>query len=152
MHSKTVAAISYAYREAAKQLTDNLKNKQEETVEKISKFIKYHMTLNEPGVTLVQLDKREAKIYEINELLPALRQDNKELTITVKDQNITGASKTYIESGMKLPKIVFHPTEFGPEIALLEIRSKIDSKGASKPFYHRNYINKGKYLTKLIAY
>ena len=152
MHSKTVAAVSYAYQVAAKQLTNNLKYKQEETVEKISKFIQYHMTLNEPGVSLVQLDKREAKIYEFDKLLPALRQDNKELTVTVIDQDIKSPAKDYIESGMKLPRIVIHPTDFAPDMGLLEIRSKIDAKGATNPFYHRNYLNKSKYLTKLIAY
>ena len=51
-----------------------------------------------------------------------------------------------------MPMIVIHPEGFDPNMGLLEIRSKIDNKGAGRPFYHRNYLNKGKYLTKLIAY
>lgn len=154
MHSKSIAAVSYAYQQAAKQITDNLKNNQDQTVEMISKFIKYHATLNEEGVSLVQLNNNEAQIYEFDKLLPALKKDSKELTVSIVDQRIGAPASNFIESKpkMTLPKIVIHPVGFDPNMGLLEIRSKIDSKGASQPFYHRNYLNKGKYLTKLIAY
>ena len=152
MHAKSIAAISYAYQQAAKQLSNSLKNNPYETTEQISKFIKYHATLNEDGVALVQLNNSEAKTYEFDKLLPALRRDNKTLTVSIKDQRITGPASAYLENNTTMPMIVIHPEGLDPNMGLLEIRSKIDNKGAGRPFYHRNYLNKGKYLTKLIAY
>ena len=70
------------------QITDNLKNNQDQAVEMISKFIKYHATLNEEGVSLVQLNNNEAQIYEFDKLLPALKKDSKELTVSIVDQRI----------------------------------------------------------------
>lgn len=153
MHEKSVAAIDYIYTLAQKKMDTQITQDYNKFLKNLSNFVKYHATLNEPDVFLVQLDRSESKIYDFDQLSKALDKLDTKLTTTMVYQNITGEAASYFQGGApQLPKIVIHIDGMAPtQGGILEIRSKIDNRGSMQPFYHRNYFNKGSYLTKLIA-
>lgn len=102
----------------------------------VSKFIKYHATLNENNVKLVQLDK-EVKTYDFDKLIEKLK----------------GKIAIQMVSSKKWPELIF---SYNKE-SILTIRMKVEynkTKTKSNPLgiYVRTYVEKADGLSKLIAY
>lgn len=150
-HEKPIAAINYAYQEAAKQINEMARRDRTLFIRNLSDFINRHATYNDDSVQLVQLNKKQAQIYTFKNLFPAVQQDGKQLIATVEGQKIGDEAAKLLPSKPTLPRLMIHPSDSKPGYHLLMIRSKIEKKGGDKPFYHRNTLNKGKYVTDLIA-
>lgn len=132
---KTFDAIykvyNFATREINKRLAEETSRKR--ILDDLGDGILYFATLNEKDVTLVQLNRREAKVYNFDGLKQAIMQ--------IKDL------RADITTSAGKPKIVIAD---GAKSALLEIRTKIENKPDGTP-YIRNYIEKGNLLGELIA-
>lgn len=99
---------------------------------KLAAGIRYFATLDEPAVTLVQLSKQEAAVYQFDNL-----------------DKLIGASKmkaTYI-STKATPEISISD-EKGNVLIYIRVKREIKPNGV----YIRNYIEKGKLLTTLASY
>ena len=106
----------------------------------ISNFIQWHATRNEENVTLVQLNKSQAKVYVFDQLQAALA--DVDLGVDIKYGTSAKAGK--------IPTLIFYDKNGSvAKDQLFTIRMKIDSRPDG--FYHRNYVEKGSALTKRIA-
>jgi hypothetical protein len=143
---KNVAgALIVAYKEANKQIS----SLPQETLKKnIANFMKYHATRNEPDVALVQLNKSESTIYKFENI--------KNKLTGVKLGTVYTEGSTNVISGAKIPKIQIIETTSNKKNALLELRVKLEgnrvnSKGQKIGLTVRNYVEKGKMATTLLA-
>lgn len=126
-----VAAIGSVYSDMADAINAKLMSKKNDVYSDLSTGIRYFATLNQPEVTLVQLSRQEAVVYSFDNLATLL--------------SISKLKAKYIN------------TKSYPEVAmvdengdvLLTVRLKLESKEKS---YVRNYVEKGKLLTKLASY
>jgi hypothetical protein len=132
---KTFDAIFKVYNYVAREINNKLSTETSRAkfLDDLGEGIIHFATLNEKDVTLVQLNRKEAKVYNFDGLKKAILQI-KELRADI------------VSSGEK-PKIVIGDRSTG---VLLEIRTKIENKSDGTP-YVRNYIEKGKLLGDLIA-
>ena len=132
---KTFDAIYKVYNFATREINKRLaeESSRNKLVDDLGDGILYFATLNEKDVTLVQLNRREAKVYNFDGLKQAIMQ--------IKDL------RADITTSSGKPKIVISN---GAKSALLEIRTKIENKPDGTP-YIRNYIEKGNLLGELIA-
>ena len=139
-------SLTLAYTEAVSQL----KSKPQKTLVKaLSDFMKYHATLNEDNVALVQLNREEASVYDFNKLSKKLVGSEVEIELS---EGITDKLQGF-KGGNKIPKINF--TIKGTNDILFTIRLKLEgnrlgSDGKRRPLVVRSYIEKGKATTKLI--
>ena len=138
--------LTMAYNEAVRQM--NRKN-QQVLVRSIADFMKYHATLNEEDVALVQLNKSEAGVYNFSRLASKLQGQEVELEVV---EGTTGKLAGY-NGGNKIPKMNFILKSTGD--ILLSIRLKLEgnrtnSKGKRLPLVVRNYIEKGKATTTVL--
>jgi len=132
---KTFDAIFKVYNFAAREVNKRLAEEasRQKFLDDLGEGIIYFATLNEKDVTLVQLNRKEAKVYNFDGLKKAILQ--------IKNL------RADITSSAGKPKIVISD---GANGALLEIRTKIENKPDGTP-YIRNYIEKGNLLGDLIA-
>lgn len=132
---KTFDAIYKVYNFATREINKRLaeESSRNKLLDDLGDGILYFATLNEKDVTLVQLNRREAKVYNFDGLKQAIMQ--------IKDL------RADITTSAGKPKIVIAD---GAKSALLEIRTKIENKPDGTP-YIRNYIEKGNLLGELIA-
>lgn len=149
---KLAPALTLAYTEAYKQIKNLAEKDQTKLRKNISEFIKYHATLNEENVVLVQLTGGGALVYDFTELNKKLR--GVQIDINLKS-GVTDKLNGYV-GGSSIPKIEFTAKVDSKEQSLLEIRMKLEgnrisSKGKKLPLVIRNYIEKGKALKELIA-
>lgn len=127
-------AVYLVYEYVSKQINTKLatKSTREKLLATLGSGIEYFATLNEENVTLVQLNKSQAKIYSFGGVKEAIRP----LKLT----------SVIVDSAGK-PKIVLKDTTKG---ILLEIRLRAEFKPDGRP-YLRNVIEKGELLGKLIS-
>lgn len=132
---KTFDAIFKVYNYVTREINSRLatETSRAKFLDDLGEGIIHFATLNEKDVTLVQLNRKEAKVYNFDGLKKAILQI-KELRADI------------VSSGEK-PKIVIGDRSTG---VLLEIRTKIENKSDGTP-YVRNYIEKGKLLGDLIS-
>lgn len=127
-------AVYLVYEYVCKQINAKLatKSSKDKFIDTLASGIEYFATLNEENVTLVQLNKSQAKIYKFNGVKEAI----KPLKLTA----------VIVDSAGK-PKIVIKDVTKGN---LLEVRLRAEFKPDGRP-YLRNVIEKGDLLGKLIA-
>jgi len=136
----TVGATTMVYEFVKDKLKNLSKSNKVQLINSLSKFIMFHATRFEDDVTLVQLNRSEAKIYDFNKLLDGLA--SVKMGVDIK----YGTSAT---ANAKVPTIrIFDESKVGRN-DILTIRMKIDSRPDG--FYHRNYIEKGPVLTEKLA-
>jgi hypothetical protein len=136
----TVGATSHIYNYVAKTLATEASNNKNAFLKSLSSFIKFHATRDEENVTLVQLNRNEAKIYDFNNVQKMLSVV--EPTVFIKN-GYSDVAKAQV------PTIVIADKSRTGKNELLTIRMKIDTRPDG--FYHRNYIEKGALLGDLIA-
>lgn len=127
-------AVYLVYDYVTKQVNSKLTNKSTKSkiISSLGSGIEYFATLNEENVTLVQLNKSQAKIYTFNGVADALKGLN------LKAELIDSAGK---------PKMIIKDVSKGN---VLELRVKAEFKPSGQP-YLRNYVEKGDLLGKLIS-
>jgi hypothetical protein len=132
-HKKVERALWLAYETTRDQINKQMSGpaSRKEWLKKLGEFITFHATRNEENVSLVQLNRNDAHIYVFDNIDDHL-----------KDQFI----KAQIADSAGKPKLVLSAGGG----TLLEIRCKHDLKADGTP-YVRNYIEKGKLLTELVA-
>lgn len=135
----TSGAINYIYDHVASELTSRMGNKrQRSTVFKnLGDAIDDFATLGEEHVTLVQLTKGEAKIYNFRGLNNVLAEYEFDIDY------VKGINKT---TGEPLPSVII--VEKTSRAQLLIVRVKREAVGGG---YYRNLIEKGKFMGDLIA-
>lgn len=136
----TVKATSHIYNYVADWLIAKSSNNKKEFIKNLSDFIVFHATRNEDHVTLVQLNRSQAKVYTFTNLEKVLQSI--EPTIFIKN-GYSDVAKAQV------PTIVIADKSRTGKSELLTIRMKIDTRADG--FYHRNYIEKGALLGDLIA-
>jgi hypothetical protein len=127
----TIGALKSVYSFAADEFNKSIKTNKSKTLANLSKGIKYFATLNEENVTLVQLTKNEATVYEFDNLEKLLKGYNLQANL------ITTKATPEIQIGD------------GDDI-LVTIRIKTENK--PNGIYVRNYVEKGKLLTKIASH
>jgi hypothetical protein len=127
-------AVYLVYEYVSKQINTKLATKasREKLLSTLGSGIEYFATLNEENVTLVQLNKSQAKIYTFNGVKEAI------MPLKLKAEVVDSAGK---------PKIIIKDATKGN---LLEVRLRAEFKPDGRP-YLRNVIEKGDLLGKLIA-
>ena len=107
-------------------------------LDNIGNGITYYATLNEENVELVQLNNREAKVYNFQNVGQLLKQYDYDVK--------------YSEGGEKLlPQIDI--TNNGKLLLRIRVKgeNKTDKKTGKSYTYFRNYVEKGEFLGDLIA-
>lgn len=127
-----VGALDKVYDGAVEQFNKSFSGNPKLTLSNLSDGITYFATLREKNVTLVQLSREEAQVYKFDNLEKLL--ENKKL-VAFKVPN-----KKYPEVGIK--------DETGD--VLVSVRIKTENK--TNGIYVRNYVEKGKLLTKLASF
>ena len=118
----------------------DIKAKSIPLLDSMGRGIIYYATLNEENVQLVQLNNREAKVYQFENVGEKI----KEYTYDVR----------YNESGEKLlPQIDIVNKTDGKLLLRIRVKgeNKTDSKTGKSYTYYRNYVEKGNFLGELIA-
>ena len=138
-----VEAVSLAYNTVMNQLKTDLysSRKKKKIMQSLADGITDFATSGEEGVTLVQLNKEDAKIYDFSDLQEQLNRE--EFDVRMEWQ--TGL-------GGRTPKMIIfkRSTLEGDADAdddLLQIRVKTEKAGT----YFRNYVEKGRHLGNLIS-
>jgi hypothetical protein len=127
-----LGAIELVYRAVVSDFNKIATQNKTPLVKALSKGVRYFATLHEPNVTLVQLTKQEAQVYQFDNL-----------------EKLLSASKL---------KAVFAASKATPEIHITDEKNNIlisiRVKREMKPngVYIRNYIEKGSLLTTLASY
>lgn len=131
---KVPQAVYMTYEYVAKQMNAMLKvpKQKESFLNALGSGIEYFATLREENVTLVQMNKSEAKVYNFKGVAKAIAP--LDLEVIVKDS----AGK---------PKLILQDKK---KRALLEVRVKAENKPNGE-VYIRNYIEKGALMGDLIA-
>lgn len=127
-----LGAIGYVYKGIVSDFNKAAVSKKSELTKSISKGIRYFATLHEPNVTLVQLTKQEAQVYQFDNLEKLLSS--------------TKLKATYA-STKATPEIIISDDKNN---ILLHVRVKRELKPNGT--YIRNYIEKGGLLTTLASY
>ena len=125
-------ALNEVYAGVTKEFNTMIKSNKKKTYATLADGINYFATLREENVTLVQLTKNEAQVYKF---------DNLEKLIA--NQTITARLLTTKAT----PEIVF---ENEKDEILVSIRIKTENK--PNGVYVRNYVEKGKLLSKLASF
>ena len=129
-------AMWLAYVTAQAQMTRQLLGPHHETwLKKLGDFIAFHATRNEENVTLVQLSREDAHVYDFDKVHTALAQ----LTV-----------KVLLKQSGDLPMLRIIAGQDESKHGLLDIRCRYDQK-PSGAIYVRNYIEKGIMLGELIG-
>lgn len=122
------------------QIQLQTKNKSNILLDVLGRGITYYATLNEENVQLVQLNNREAKVYQFQNVSEKI----KEYSYDVR----------YTEGGEKsLPQIDIVNSENGKLLLRIRVKgeNKTDKKTGKPYTYFRNYVEKGEFLGDLIA-
>jgi hypothetical protein len=127
-----VGAIEEIYSGAAVLFNAAVKTNKEALYKKLADGINYFATLREQNVTLVQLTRQEAQVYKFDNIEKLLKNVN----LTAK-----------LITTKKYPEINFEDDD---GLVLITVRVKTENK--PKEVYVRNYIEKGKLLTKLASF
>lgn len=135
----TSGAINYIYDHVASELTSRMRTKRQraDVFKNLGDAIDDFATLGEEHVTLVQLAKGEAKIYNFRGLNNVLAEYDFDVDY------VKGINKT---TGEPLPSVII--VEKTSRAQLLIVRVKRESVGGG---YYRNLIEKGKFMGDLIA-
>ena len=135
----TSGAINYVYDHVASELRKRMKTKKQraDVFKKMVDAINDFATLGEEHVTLVQLSKGEAKIYNFRGLNESLSKYDFDVDY-VKGKNQT--------TGEPLPSIII--VEKTSRVPLLIVRVKREAVGGG---YYRNLIEKGNFMGEVIA-
>jgi hypothetical protein len=146
---KLAPALTLAYTEAHKQLS---KLDQTKLRKNIADFAKHHATLGEENVVLVQLTGGASSVYDFSLLEKRLKGTDISVDLS---SGVTDKLQGY-KGSPRIPKLVFTIKLKGKDEPLLQIRLKLEgnrtsSKGEKLPLVVRNYIEKGKAITQLIA-
>lgn len=133
---KAIDAIYEVYNFVQRRINSALSSSTEskKMLDTLAEGILYFATLREKDVTLVQLDSREAKIYNFSNVKPMI-------------SSLTNLRADLKDSAGK-PKLTIRDSASGK--ALLEFRVKQENKPSGE-IYIRNYIEKGELLSDLIA-
>ena len=131
---KALKSIETSYGEAADKFNAEVRKSEKNAYQKLANGVNFFGTLHEESVTLVQLNREEAKIYKFDVLFNALQA--KKTKITAK----LNTSKSY-------PEVNF---EDSTGELLLTIRAKTENKPSGEQ-YIRNYVEKGPLMGKLVA-
>ena len=123
-------SLNESYKTATEIFNKNLRSNKNKTEKNLSEGIKHFATLNEENVTLVQLSRSEAVVYKFDNLQKLLIKHNLEAVLN--------KTKAY-------PQIDIKSKESGD--VLVSIRMKVENR--PNGLYVRNYIEKGKLLTKI---
>lgn len=117
-----------------------IKAKSNPLLDTMGRGIIYFATLNEENVQLVQLNNREAKVYQFENVGEKIKEYNYDVR--------------YSESGEKLlPQIDIINKSDGKLLLRIRVKgeNKTDSKTGKSYTYYRNYVEKGNFLGDLIA-
>lgn len=153
LSKKQVApALTTIYTEAYNQLK---KMDQKKLIKALADFVKYHATLNEENVVLVQLNRSQAKVYDFEILEQKLRYLQIDCEIVSGNTSVLNEGGYQGKGGLaknKIPKIRF--TVAGT--VLIEIRVKLEgnrikSNGTPVGLTVRNYVEKGSKATELLT-
>jgi hypothetical protein len=128
----TIGAIREVYAYAADRFNGSFLSNKKKTLKDLSAGIKHFATLNEENVTLVQLSKGEAQVYEFDNLETLLK--NSKLRAVLITSKATPEIQIIDDNGD----------------ILVSVRIKTENK--PNGIYIRNYIEKGHLLTKLASY
>ena len=131
---KALKAIETSYGEAADKFNAEVKKSEKNAYQKLSSGVNFFGTLHEENVTLVQLNREDAKIYQFDVLFNALQAKKTKLIAKLN------TSKSY-------PEVNF---EDSTGELLLTIRAKTENKPSGEQ-YIRNYVEKGPLMGKLVA-
>lgn len=137
----TVGACTAVYEFVKDSLNRQASQTRSTIIKTLSDFITFHATRNEENVTLVQLNRSEAKVYDFDKLFTALADVDLGVDIKYGNSNVANAPVPTIR--------FFDKSDKTRKNDLLTIRMKIDSRPDG--FYHRNYIEKGPAMTKRIS-
>ena len=144
---KIADALTLIYKEAHKQLSSKSRPVM---MKNLAKFMEYHATSNEKDVVLVQLNKREAKVYDFTQLSSKLTGYDFDIKLTygVTDKLSSGGYK----GSKKIPKLSF--VAGGEDLVYIRVKmegNRVNSKGKRLPLTVRSYVEKGKLTTQLIT-
>lgn len=136
VNKKPEKALELAYKTAADEFNRNYRSKKDSILNSFSEGILFFSTLHEESVTLVQLNKSDAKIYNFGKLKSILTSENIEL------EAVYHGTKSWPE---------FHIVDKkNPNNILLVVRTKAENKSNGE-IYIRNYVEKGPLMGKLVA-
>lgn len=127
-----IGALKEVYDGAATMFNSAVKSNRLEIYKKLADGINYFATLREENVTLVQLTKEEAQVYKFDNIEKLL----KDVKLTAK-----------LNTSKATPEVNF---EDDNGMVLLTIRIKTENK--PNGIYVRNYVEKGKLLSKLASF
>jgi hypothetical protein len=135
-------ALRMIYKKVNDSLSSRLliKTKSNILLDNMGQGITYYATLNEENVQLVQLDNREAKVYQFTNVSEKI----KEYDYRVR----------YTESGEKgLPQLDIVNSSNGKLLLRIRVKgeNKVDKRTGKSYTYFRNYVEKGEFLGELIA-
>jgi len=131
---KALKSIETSYGEAADKFNAEVRKSEKNAYQKLAEGVNFFGTLHEENVTLVQLNREDAKIYQFDALFKALQAKKTKLTAKLN------TSKSY-------PEVNF---EDSTGELLLTIRAKTENKPSGEQ-YIRNYVEKGPLMGKLVA-
>lgn len=128
----TIGALNEVYQVAAAKFNTAITSSRSQTLKNLANGISYYATLQEADVTLVQLTKEEAVVYKFDNLVQLIgKMPLKATLITTK----------------ATPEVVIKNDN---DEILVGVRVKTENK--PNGIYVRNYIEKGKLLTKLASF
>ena len=113
IQSNVITAFKQANSQLQKTLAGDQDNKEKAFLNQVVKFLDYHVTMNDPKVILVNIEKGDFQVLKIKNILKNV--DN----IDLNTKLLVGKSS----DGTSLPKIKIYDTISGVE--LVEIRLKI---------------------------
>jgi hypothetical protein len=127
-----VGALGEVYSGAADMFNAAVKTNKKQLYNKLADGINYFATLREENVTLVQLTKKEAQVYQFDNMEKLISS----IQLTAK----LNTTKSY-------PEVNFQDSDGS---ILLTVRLKTENK--PNGIYVRNYVEKGKLLSKLASF
>lgn len=127
-----IGALQEVYSGAADKFNSAVITNRVAIYKKLADGINYFATLREENVTLVQLTKEEAQVYQFDNIEKLLKN--------VKLKAVLNTSKA-------TPEVNFQDEQ---GMVLLTIRIKTENK--PNGIYVRNYVEKGKLLSKLASF
>lgn len=128
----TIGALNSVYSSVVDKFNTEVSTNKNKVLKNLANGIKFFATSNEPDVTLVQLTKNESVVYEFDNLEKLFK------SYSIKAKLIESKAT---------PEIQFMNEE---NDILLYVRVKTENK--PNGIYVRNYVEKGKLLTKLASY
>jgi hypothetical protein len=139
---KYSAGLQLIYKKVHNILSSKLdiRAKSNPLLDAMGRGIIYYATLNEENVQLVQLNNREAKVYQFENVGEKIKEYNYDVR--------------YSESGEKLlPQLDIVNKSDGKLLLRIRVKgeNKTDSKTGKSYTYYRNYVEKGNFLGDLIA-